>query len=641
MSTILPAVDALLGIRNTSAELREAVKAFEGYVPKEHRQFLDGLRNAPSSVRSYIKAGKATLEESMWYALAGAYNACISRVLDFRWRHWSFVEQFIIRPSTATNPMNTSVCPMAVSADSSVESPSSSHNPVVGTGGTTFDYLQQHISDSQVARITLGPKGEAHVRQESAEASINLPVFGDVTNGHLWDPTGPNGFVTNRCGNLPGWGPGFVGPLPGCSALMELAAIIPNLCFSHIYSEDPESPAIDHPFVLRCNAKRAELEALVSKSGGEPAPVARLRFADLEHTWMLLCNVSSAYKAIEIPGSLQEMNGEKCPVTARSGTCPVQPKRAKTEDWLESIVRQVASIVGRPWNGTPEYAELVLNNWSVSPNDSTSRDEVFVINRQTIQQVHPVCRFLALPDEEWHRKLHILLEAEGGRAVAAAYRSLRAALPARDNDGVGAALNQLAADIDSLTEFQRDQFNQKDCRGEALMISRLRKYSYPDLQMEELAVWIYTEGSSPLLPALHAILGLRKLDGISGPLQEHWQSQGRLCMAESHRQFLGCLESGMSVRAYCLQVWRYLPVEAIAALEDAFNNCIEALLRYCSVRQRFVSRVLPRVGHIQTLSSKQENVIRAGRLALLQMRRVADAQRMQLANEALAGLLPS
>lgn len=646
MSTILPAVDALLGIRNTSAELREAVKRFEGYVPKEHRQFLDGLRNAPSSVRSFIKAGKATLEENMWDALAGAYNACISRVLDFRWRHWSFVEQFIIRPSTATGPMNPSVCPMAASADSSIESQWSSHNSMMGTGGTTFDYLQQHISDSQAARITLGPKGEAPARQESVRASIsaehaNLPVFGDVTNDHLWDPTGPNGFVTNRCGNLPGWGPGFVGPLPGCSALMELAAIIPNLCFSHIYSEDPDAPAIDHPFVLRCNAKRAELVALVSRSGGEPAPVARLRLADLEHTWMLLCNVSSAYKAIEIPGSLQEMSGEKCPVTALSGTCPVQPKPAKTEDWLESIVRQVASIVGRPWNGTPEYAELVLNNWYVSPNDLGSEEEVFVIDRQTIQQVHPVCRFLALPDEEWHRKLHILLEAEGGRAVAAAYRSLRAALPARDNDGVGTALNQLAADINSLTEFQRDQFNQKDCRGEALMLSRLRKYSYPDLQMEELAVWIYTEGSSPLLPALHAILGLRKLDGISGPLQEHWQSQGRLCMAESHRQFLDCLENGLSVRAYCLQVWRYLPVEAIAALEDAFNNCIEALLRYCSVRQRFVSRVLPGVGHIQTLSAKQENVVRAGRLALLQMRRVADAQRMQLANEAMAGLLPT
>ena len=48
----------------------------------------------------------------------------------------------------------------------------------------------------------------------------------------------------------------------------------------------------------------------------------------------------------------------------------------------------------------------------------------------------------------------------------------------------------------------------------------------PDLSEEDYAVWVYTGGSSPLLPAMHAILGLRKLDGISGPLQEHWQMQG-------------------------------------------------------------------------------------------------------------------
>ena len=29
-------------------------------------------------------------DESTWFALAAAYNSCISRVLDFRWRHWSF-----------------------------------------------------------------------------------------------------------------------------------------------------------------------------------------------------------------------------------------------------------------------------------------------------------------------------------------------------------------------------------------------------------------------------------------------------------------------------------------------------------------------------------------------------------------------
>ena len=38
------------------------------------------------------------------------------------------------------------------------------------------------------------------------------------------------------------------------------------------------------------------------------------------------------------------------------------------------------------------------------------------------------------------------------------------------------ALNQLAADMDSLSEFQRRQFDQKDSRGEALLMQRLRPF---------------------------------------------------------------------------------------------------------------------------------------------------------------------
>eukprot|EP00434_Breviolum_minutum_P038976 symbB.v1.2.034588.t1/scaffold4493.1/size40535/4 len=129
---------------------------------------------------------------------------------------------------------------------------------------------------------------------------------------------------------------------------------------------------------------------------------------------------------------------------------------------------------------------------------------------------------------------------------------------------------------------------------------------------------------------MHAILGLRKLDGISGPLQEHWLMQGRHCMPQSHRNFLQSLELGVSVRAYCLREWRKAPVERIAALEDAFNNCIESLLKHCSLRQRLVSRMFPDVSRIRRLSAEQELVIRSGRLVLLQMRRVADSQRMLL-----------
>lgn len=96
MSSILPAVDALLGIRNTSVELREAVKKFEDYVPKEHRClaglqafrgkghvrnphakkkssrpvdasvfvgrcFLEKLRNARHSVKSFIETKRESI----------------------------------------------------------------------------------------------------------------------------------------------------------------------------------------------------------------------------------------------------------------------------------------------------------------------------------------------------------------------------------------------------------------------------------------------------------------------------------------------------------------------------------------------------------------------------------------------------
>ncbi|CAE7404862.1 Ido1 [Symbiodinium natans] len=203
MSTILPAVDALLGIQNTSAELREAVKAFEAYVPKEHRQFLDRLRNAPQSVKRFVESRKDSLEEKTWYALAGAFNACISRVLDFRWRHWSFVEQFIVRPSSGGFSASAgSVCPV-IHADSS---PGGMPPSVVGTGGTTFDYLQQHITDSQMARIPLWSKAELIQRTpelQAAAATIgNLPDCPPLSEDGLWDATGPNGFVTHRISSL-------------------------------------------------------------------------------------------------------------------------------------------------------------------------------------------------------------------------------------------------------------------------------------------------------------------------------------------------------------------------------------------------------------------------------------------------------
>lgn len=638
MSTILPSVDALLGIRNTSANLREAVKTFENYVPKEHRDFLDDLRNAPESVKSFIESRKNSIEEDTWFPLAAAFNSCISRVLDFRWRHWSFVDSFIVRPSSKSSPMG-SVCPVMDRGErmERLERPQ-----LVGTGGTTFDYLQQHITDSQMARIPLGVPEVSLLKTPEVAKLLrphhqmpNVPLL----DGSLWDPSGPNGFVAHREASLPGWGPFFQGPNPGCEALQHLAEMIPTFCYTYPGLEHMEDHrGFCHPFVAKCDArKEALLELIKPREGGTIAE--NMEVVDLERTWVLVSFVVSAYRS-----SNRAAKPLVCPVSgvsgAGSGPCPAKGKQGHAESsrkaalgllpsWLADLVRHFEELVGREWHGTPEACELVLNNWKIDPKDLEDVED-FVLSRETMHLVRPIARFIASPDEEWYRKLHIVLEAEGGRAVSNAHSSITPAISSRDNGTVIGALNQLAADMDSLSEFQRRQFEQKDSRGEDILMQRLRPFVGEDLSDEDYAVWVYTGGSSPLLPAMHAILGLRKLDGISGPLQEHWLMQGRHSMPKSHRNFLESLELGVSVRAYCLREWRKAPVERIAALEDAFNNCIESLLKYCSLRQRLVSRMFPDVSRIRRLSAEQELVIRSGRLALLQMRRVADSQRMLL-----------
>lgn len=620
MSSILPAVDALLGICNTSVELREAVTTFEDYVPKAHRLFLERLRNAPQNVKSFIEEKKEHIDESTWFALAAAFNSCISRVLDFRWRHWSFVEQFIVRPSSSTvSASSVSVCPVAGRSSAAAAPP-----PVVGTGGTTFDYLQQHITDSQMARIPLGVtdtlllKSPEVAKKLRPAVDVELEPLDGPSHG-FWDPTGPNGFVSHRSACLAQWGNRFLkAPSPACRALVHLAGIIPNVCYTYPGLEHmEESSSYVHPFISKCESFREVLTGL---------QVDAMAVQDQEHAWLLLTFVCCAYRS----AVSHVRHGTRHGTDAR---CSAEPRRAsalrKLPPWLSALILHFEELLGREWHGSPEYSELVLNNWASSqesPHD-------FIISRETIHQVQPIARFIATPDEEWYRKLHLVLEAEGGRAISAAHKTIQPAIAMRDTGAVIAALTQLAQDVASLSNFQMQQFDQKDSRGEAVMMQRLRAFVAEDLSEEDYAVWVYAEGSSPLLPALHAILGLRKLDGIAGPLQEHWQMQGRRCMATKHRDFLDKLEMGVSVRAYCLCEWRKASVEGIAALEDAFNNCIEALLRYCSLRQRLVSRMFPDVSKIRLMNAEQEQVIRTGRLALLQMRRVADSHRMLLSRQ--------
>jgi len=100
MSSLLPSLDAFMGIKLSNAKLFKMLRSFESYVPEPHRDFLSQIRNVKqhSNVRDSITSlcSSGTIEAA---ALVQKYNEVIDRVLDFRWRHLHFVRKFIVEQS--------------------------------------------------------------------------------------------------------------------------------------------------------------------------------------------------------------------------------------------------------------------------------------------------------------------------------------------------------------------------------------------------------------------------------------------------------------------------------------------------------------------------------------------------------------
>jgi len=97
-------------------------------------------------------------------SLVDHYNAVVRRVLDFRWRHLSYIEEYVIKPSGGFAHAR-------------------------GTGGTpAFAYLNQHINDTEAALIptassprerhhnhTHAHHGHVHGHSHGRTAAIDAP----------------------------------------------------------------------------------------------------------------------------------------------------------------------------------------------------------------------------------------------------------------------------------------------------------------------------------------------------------------------------------------------------------------------------------------------------------------------------------
>jgi indoleamine 2,3-dioxygenase len=125
-SSIIPALDAFFGIAHHPDELSIYLKEMRGYMPTEHRAFLEAIESN-SLIRTSVLEHAPDLP-----ALRDSYNHCIDLITRFRITHLKYAAQYIQKQSqqVAGNPN------------------------AVGTGGTPFmDYLLKHQKESESFKI--------------------------------------------------------------------------------------------------------------------------------------------------------------------------------------------------------------------------------------------------------------------------------------------------------------------------------------------------------------------------------------------------------------------------------------------------------------------------------------------------------
>jgi len=118
-SSIVPSMDALMGIGHAVDPLKDFLDQLHIYRPPRHRQFINDVRSH-SRLRDYIISKKDQ-------NLSAAYNAIIQSVADFRTRHLEYAASYINKQQKNATGNDTDV----------------------GTGGTPFmKYLKKHRDET-------------------------------------------------------------------------------------------------------------------------------------------------------------------------------------------------------------------------------------------------------------------------------------------------------------------------------------------------------------------------------------------------------------------------------------------------------------------------------------------------------------
>lgn len=120
-SSIIPALDAILGITHKNDRLSSYLLEMRDYMPPKDRDFLQQIESQ-KSVRDYVLTHHQQFSE-----LKANYNRCVEWITHFRTTHLRYAALYIHKQSQDSDANSTSV----------------------GTGGTPFmEYLKKHKEET-------------------------------------------------------------------------------------------------------------------------------------------------------------------------------------------------------------------------------------------------------------------------------------------------------------------------------------------------------------------------------------------------------------------------------------------------------------------------------------------------------------
>lgn len=257
----------------------------------------------------------------------------------------------------------------------------------------------------------------------------------------------------------------------------------------------------------------------------------------------------------------------------------------------------VATRLGRPPVLT--YHSYVLTNWRrLDPEGPIALGNIVVLQN-----------VVGGVDEEWFVLVHVNIEAEAGRALAA----IRPAQQAVEADDAVALVAHLEAMAEGLTAMTDVLLRMPERCDPYIYYNRVRPYlngwkDNPALPDGVVYRGVAAYGERPqqfrggsgaqtaTIPAIDAALGVLH---ANDPLRPYLLEM-RAYMPPAHRAFIEAVENGPSIRDYVARHHHQYP-----ALREAYNTCILALERFRQKHLEYAALYVQRQAQRETGNSTE------------------------------------